>query len=322
MLFDNYIERFKDNMLIQNYSNRSIESYINQTKLFLSFIEEHFPRVRKITEITKDSICEYMNHLIRYKNKRGKGLDSKTIRLKIISIRSFFKFLVKQDFILSNPMIYTELPRKETSLPRNILTENEIMKLITGIKTNTPIGIRNRAIVEVFYSTGIRTSELTSLKISDVNLTEQIVIIVKGKGNKTRVVPLGQYACHYIGLYLDLARKHLLKGKINDDGYLFITERGCPFNKETINKYVIPAVIKDSGIDKKITCYTFRHSIATQLVKNKVDIRYVAELLGHESLETTKKYVHLDITDLKKMHALYHPRESGKHQQTNQPENI
>jgi integrase/recombinase XerD len=290
--------------------------------MFINFIDTNFPRIKNITEITKETIAEYMNHLLYNKDKKGKNLNTKTVALKIITLRNFFKYLLKNDYILTNPMNATELPRKEIELPRNILSENEIKLLLESIKTNTPVGLRNKAIIELFYSTGIRTSELCNLKIPDVNLKEQIVIIVKGKGNKTRIVPAGQHACYYIEQYLEKARKYLLKGNIKDEGYLFLSDRGHKFNKETINKYVISQVMKNVSITKKVTCYTFRHSIASALVKNKVDIRYVAQLLGHESLETTKKYVHLEISDLKKMHSLYHPRESGNNDSVNNSKNI
>ena len=110
-------------------------------------------------------------------------------------------------------------------------------------------------------------------------------------------------------MYLEKSRKFMLKGRVNDEGYLFLSQRGNPFNRETINRCVIGSVIKGIKLNKKVTCYTFRHSVATLLIKNGVDIRFVSELLGHASLKTTQKYCHLEISDLKKMHALYHPRE-------------
>jgi len=163
--------------------------------------------------------------------------------------------------------------------------------------------------VELFYACGIRTSELCNLKIHDVDLKEQTVIVVKGKGNKSRMLPIGQYASYYISLYLEKVRKYMLKGKRNDPGYLFLSQRGNPFNKSTINKCVMRSVAHKAELDKAISCYTMRHSIATHLLRNKVDIMYIASLLGHSSLKTTQKYLRVEIGDLKKMHSLYHPRE-------------
>jgi integrase/recombinase XerD len=157
----------------------------------------------------------------------------------------------------------------------------------------------------------MRTSELCNLKIHDIDLKEQTAIIVLGKGGKTRIVPLGQYACFYIEEYLNRGRKYMLKGNIKDEGYLFLSKNGIPFSRDTINK-VINQIMRNVKINKHISCYSFRHATASHLVKNKVDIRFVSELLGHTNLQTTQRYCHLNITDLKKMHSLYHPREKGE----------
>jgi integrase/recombinase XerD len=200
-------------------------------------------------------------------------------------------------------------PKDEQRLTRNIISEKEVFALLENLKPRDPRAIRNRAIVELFYSCGIRTSELCNLRVQDVDLKEQTITVLKGKGNKSRIIPIGQYASYYIGLYLEKARKHMLKGKREDPGYLFLSQRGNPFNKSTINKSVIRSVTKMVKLQKPISCYTFRHSVATHLLKNKVDIMYIASLLGHASLRATQKYLHVEISDLKRMHSLYHPRE-------------
>ncbi len=312
MKFENYLNYFSDYLIARNFSERTVSSYTHEIKKFLSYIESNYVSIKAITQITKETIADFVNYLTFYKDRMGKSLSSKTIKLKIISLRNFFKYLIKNDYILKNPMILTELPREERELPRSVLTEEEVKEILTKIKTNTPIGMRNKAIVELFYSSGIRTSELADLKINDIDFKEHIAIIVKGKGNKTRMVPVGQHAIFYIEQYLSKARKFMLKGKLKDEGYLFLTERGQKFDRETLNKCVIRQVMKNVRINKKVSCYTFRHSVATHLVKNKVDIRFVSQLLGHESLRTTQKYTHLDINDLKKVHSMFHPRELEK----------
>ena len=312
MKFEKYLNYFKDDLTVRNFSERTVFSYAHEIKKFLSFIEEKYSRITSISQITKDTTADFVNYLTCFKDRKGNSLSSKTIKIKIISLRNFFKYLLKHDYVLNNPMTLIELPREERELPRGILSEEEVKEILTKIKTNTPIGLRNKAIIELFYSCGIRTSELSDLKINDIDLKEHVAIIVKGKGNKTRVVPIGMHACLYIEQYLQTARKFMLKGKLKDKGYLFLNERGQKFNRDTLNKCVMRQVMKNNRINKKVSCYTFRHSLATHLVKNKVDIRYVGQLLGHESLRTTQKYVHLEISDLKKMHAMYHPREQEK----------
>src|SRR4030042_4129040 len=309
MIFEKYINGFSDYLRMKNFSIRTNESYCYEVKKFIFFISENFISIKNITQINKNIILEYLNYLMRYKNRFGKSLSSKTIKLKIAAIRHFFKYLLKSDFILKDPTLTIESPKEERSLPKNIITKIEVKLILDSIDIRTPIGLRNKTIIELFYSCGMRTSELCDLKIHNVDLKEQTVIIEHGKGDKMRVLPLGQYAVDYIEQYISRARKFMLKGRINDEGYLFLTNRGTKFNKETINKNIIHGVVKNLRLNKKVSCYSFRHALATHLVQNKVDIRFVQELLGHESLNTTQKYCHLNITDLKKMHALYHPRE-------------
>ncbi len=309
MKFNKHYNLFKDHLIAKHFSERTVSSYTQEVKKFLTFIDENYTRINQLTQITKQIIADYQNYLTCYKDKKGKSLSSKTIKIKLISVKNFFKYLVKYDYIISDPTTVVELPREEKELPKSVLTEDEVRLILESIKTNTPIGLRNKAILELFYSTGMRTSELANLKITDVDLKEYTTIIYLGKGNKTRVVPIGQYAAFYISEYLEKSRVRMLKGKPTDDGYLFLTEMGTKFKRDTLNKCVIAQVMKNVKIGKKVSCYTFRHSIATHLVKNAVDIRYIAQLLGHESLKTTQKYIHLEISDLKKMHSLYHPRE-------------
>ena len=222
-------------------------------------------------------------------------------------MKKFFFFLVKKDLILKDPTTVLTFPKEEQRLIRNILSEKEVFELLDNTKLRDTIGIRNRAILELFYACGIRTSELCNLRVHDVDLKEQTVTIVKGKGNKSRLLPIGQYTSYYIQLYLEKARKYMLKGKMNDPEYLFLSQRGNPFNKSTINKSVMRSVVQK--MNKHVSCYSFRHAVATHLMRNKVDIMYIAKLLGHASLRTTQKYLHVEISDLKKMHSLYHPRE-------------
>jgi len=312
MKFEKYLNSFIDYLTMKNYSERTIHSYSHELKRFFSFIEEHYPRIIDVSHITKDTCFDFLSYLTCYKDRKGKSLSSKTIKIKVVSVKNFFRFLQKNDYILSDPSALLENPREEKDLPRSVLTEEEVKLILSKINTNTPIGLRNKAIIELFYSSGIRTSELANLKIQDIDFREQIATIVRGKGNKTRIVPVGMHACYYIEQYLSKARKFMLKGVLKDEGYIFLSVKGKPFNRETLNKCVIFEVMKNVDIKKHVSCYTFRHSVATHLVKNHVDIRYIAQLLGHESLRTTQKYVHLEISDLKKMHSLYHPREQDK----------
>jgi integrase/recombinase XerD len=308
MKFLKQIEEFKDYLKVRNYAELTIDSYTTETKKFFRFIEENYSRIENVTQITKEIITDYNNYLNTYKDKRGRLLSTNTKIGRFISLKKFYKFLYQNDYIVKDLLVNYEFPRREKSLPRNIPTVKEVIEIIESCNTRTPQSLRNRAILETFYSTGMRTSELCSLKIQDIDLKEQTAVIVLGKGGKTRIVPLGQYACFYIEEYLNRGRKYMLKGNKKDEGFLFMSKFGIPFSRDSINT-VIQNVMKNVKIDKHITCYSFRHACATHLIKNKVDIRFVSELLGHNNLQTTQRYCHLEISDLKKVHSLYHPRE-------------
>lgn len=303
------ISEFKDFMTAQYYSERTITSYSANILSFLAFLEKYYPRINAFEQISKDILYDYQNYLTNYKSEKGEYISSTTQRLKLTALKKLFSYLIKKDYILIDPTSSLDMPREEQRLTRNILTEQEVKELLNNIPSRTPVGIRNRAIIELFYGCGLRTSELCNLKVGDINLNEQTVRIIKGKGNKDRIVPIGQYAAHYIQVYLNKARNYMLRKTIYDPGNLFLSLRGNPFNKCTINKTVMQSVLKGLKIDKHISCYSFRHSVATHLLANHLDIAYIAKLLGHASLKTTQRYLRIEIEDLKKMYCLHHPRE-------------
>jgi len=310
MIFEKYLEAFKENLFTNNFSQRTIEKYYASTKSFIKFLESYYERINSLQKITKDIISDYQSYLSNYKTKKGINLNNRTQGNRIIGIKKFFNFLLQNDLILNDPTKDISLPRSEETIIRNILTKEEVKLILENIKLISPVNIRNKSIIELVYACGIRTSECCNLKVHDINLKEQIVTVIKGKGNKSRIMPLTQYSVHYLDLYLEKARKFLLKAKLNDPGYIFLTNRGNPFNRSSINKCVIRSILKHSKIkNKHISFYSFRHSLATHLLSEKVDITYIAQLLGHKSLNTTQRYTHVEISDLKKVHSLTHPRE-------------
>ena len=309
MSLKNFISEFSGYLLLQHYSERTIVTYTANVEYFCDFLQKYYPRIQAFEQVTKDIVFDYQNYLSKNKNRKDEIVSTTTQRLKLTALKKLFSFLLKKDYILFDPTTAIDMPREEEQFTRNILSEEEVTKLLKNIPSHTPVGMRNRAMIELFYGCGIRTSELCNLKIRDVNLKDQTATIIKGKGNKSRIVPIGVYASYYIEQYLEKARKYMLRGKLHDPGNLFLSVRGNPFNKCTINKSVIQEVTKGFQFDKHISCYTFRHSVATHLLARHLDIAYIAKLLGHASLRTTQRYVHIEIGDLKKMHSMYHPRE-------------
>jgi integrase/recombinase XerD len=311
MSLQKFVSEFSEYLLLQHYSERTIATYTSNVEHFITFLGSYYPRITSFEQVTKDIVFDYQSYLAKNKNRKDEPVSSTTQRLKLVAVKKLFSFLMKKDYILFDPTMALDMPREEEQFTRTILTEAEVMQLLRNIPEHTPVGIRNRAIIELFYGCGLRTSELCNLKVTDVNLKDQTVTIIKGKSNKSRVVPIGVYAAYYIEQYLEKARKYMLRGKLHDPGNLFLSMRGNPFNKVTINKSVIPSVTKNLKLDKHVSCYTFRHSVATHLLSHHLDIAYIAKLLGHASLRTTQRYAHVEIGDLKKMHSLHHPRELG-----------
>ena len=310
MTFKEQAERFRKDLIRSQYADRTVDNYLSQVQKFSAFIQVYYPdHADDPKRITKDIILDYQNYLVSYHDKSGKYLSNQTIRLKLIALRKFFQFLLESNCILSDPTISIKLPREEKKLIRDIPTQDEVRDIIQSVRPTSPVGLRNRAIIEIFYTCGIRTSELCALKLNDIDLKQQTVTIWNGKGGKSRILPIGQYATEYTQRYLEHARRHFLKGKKIDPGNVFLTSRGNPFSKDTINKSVIRPVEKKIKLNKHITAYSFRHAVATHLLQNRVDITYIAELLGHASIKTTQIYTMVEISDLQRMHGLYHPRE-------------
>jgi len=194
MMFEKHISTFKEYLETHNYSERTVDTYSSNTKRFLVFIKKYYFRVNSVEKITKDILLDYQNYIAHHKTKKGGTLSNSTQCSILKSIKKFFQFLIKSDFILKDPSTAIVFPKEEQRLTRNVLTEKEMETLLNSINLDNPLGLRNRAIIELFYSCGIRTSELCNLKVNDVNLKEQTVTIVKGKGNKSRIAPIGQYA--------------------------------------------------------------------------------------------------------------------------------
>jgi integrase/recombinase XerD len=309
MTLKEQISKFTDHLEAQSFSPRTVEAYTRHATEFTGFLERYYPRATKPNEVTREIVDDYQRFVRDSKTRDGRPPANATIRLKLTAVKILFAYLAKQDLVLRDPTTVIVAPKEEQRLTRRVPTDDEMRDVLNAVSPRNPESMRDRAILELFYACGIRTSELCNLKISEVDLKDQTVTIVAGKGNKTRIVPIGQYAAYYIGLYLEKGRKHHLRGKKQDPGTLFLTSTGRPFSRQTINRSVMGRVNKLVDGEKRITCYSLRHAAATTLIAHGVDIAYVAQLLGHESLETTKRYLKIEIGDLKRMHSLYHPRE-------------
>jgi len=226
-----------------------------------------------------------------------------------LPLRAFFKWLSRENLILSNPASELELPRVHRRLPAHILSREDIERVMAQTALHGELGIRDRAMLETLYSTGIRRFELTGLKLYDVDLRNGTLFVRAGKGERDRYVPLGSRAIDWLRRYIDGVRHELVIEP--DEGWLFLHEFGEPFEKNRLSD-LVKRYLRSAGIDKPGSCHLFRHAMATQMLENGADIRFIQAILGHAQLSTTEIYTHVSIAQLKEVHALTHPAERSR----------
>jgi tyrosine recombinase XerC len=287
---ERYIEKFQRYLEIEkNYSKHTILNYTLDLKGFKQFLGE-----QTIENIDYLILRKYLAAL------KEKNMRSRTIARRLSALRSFFKFLTRDGFIKTNPMLTLLSPKLDKHLPQ-FLTEEEVVKLINAVipkSVTDDLSFRNRAILETFYSTGIRISELVGLNIEDIDFIS-CVVKVRGKGKKERLAPIGDYAIRAIRVYLEKRKKEHEVLFLNKFGRR-ITDRGV---RDIVKKYLHLA-----GIRGGISAHTLRHSFATHLLNRGADLRSVQELLGHANLSTTQIYTHLTTERLKSVYDKAHPR--------------
>ena len=229
--------------------------------------------------------------------------------LKAIAVKMFFKWLIKKRHIPYNPASEMDLPYLPKTLPKNILTPSEVSRILNTIDTTTPIGIRDRAMMETFYSTGIRRLELKNLKIDHINMEQGLLIVAHGKGRKDRFIPIGERAIQWIEKYITDSRP--LFARSSDDNTLFIGDYGKALSVSSIGQ-CMHKIIKQADMGKAGSCHIFRHSMATHMLENGADIRYIQQMLGHAKLTSTQIYTQVSIRKLKEVHEKTHPGKAGK----------
>lgn len=277
-------------------SSNTITSYELDMKKFISFQEAQEPPNSPLTTSHED-VQQFVFELSKSMKPRS--------RARIISgLRSFFDYLVFEDLRTDNPTELIESPKLGQKFP-DTLSVQDIDQLISAIDLGTPLGERNRAIVETLYGCGLRVSELVTLKLSDLYFDEGF-IKVQGKGSKERLIPIGPHTIKYINIYKNEVRNHMPIDYSSTD-ILFLNRRGKQLTRAMIFT-IIKQLNQRSGLNKKVSPHTFRHSFATHLLENGADLRAIQMMLGHESITTTEIYTHLDRRHLTKVLNQYHPR--------------
>ncbi len=292
VLVDQYI-----NFLIieKGLSENTIESYSRDISRYVDYLNQK--KVKRISDAETPVILTYLISL------RDGGLKARSTARHLVTLRGFYRYLLQEKIIKHDPARLLDLPKSGLKLP-DVLSVSEIKLLLSTPDTQTPLGLRNAAMIELLYAAGLRVSELVNLKSLDIN-TEAGFVRVIGKGSKERIVPIGNYAKDIIDRYVKTARSLLLKDAVSH--YMFVARAGKPMTRQGFWKLLKQYALQ-AGIAKKITPHSFRHSFASHLLEGGADLRAVQIMLGHADISTTQIYTHVAREHLKQMHEKYHPR--------------
>jgi len=299
------LSEYLDWQQVRGYAEGTLHNgqlYIGQ---FISWLEER--SVFDAREVTKPMLERYQRHLFAYRKKDDQPLSLSGQHVRLSTIQGFFKWLCRRNYLVANPAADLELPRLAQRLPKAVLTAQEAEQVLSLPPLDSHVGLRDRAILEVLYATGIRRKELCNLKLYDIDLERGTLMVRQGKGRKDRLLPLGDRAALWVRKYIEDARPELAIEP--DERDLFLSYTGRVLGAATLGN-LVRGYVKDSGIGKSGSCHLFRHAMATLMLENGADIRYIQEMLGHAKLNTTEIYTRVNIQKLIEVHRLTHPAES------------
>lgn len=297
-MFQDILETYLYYLRIERgLSENTIKSYERDIKQYLEYIESN--KMDSLNQITRYHILSFLQ------KQREIGKSSNSIVRMVSSLRKFHQYLALEKIIDHDPMELIDTPKKVKTLPEVISLES-VEKLIEISDTNTTLGLRDRAILELMYATGLRISELCHLKMNELHLTMSL-IQTRGKGNKERIIPISDTAKQWLELYLDTSRVTLNNKNSSDSPYVFLNARGGSLSRQGVWKK-IKQLVNQAGISQNVTPHTLRHSFATHLLENGADLRIVQELLGHSDISTTQIYTHITKHRLQSVYKNYHPR--------------
>ncbi len=297
-MWQSYINGFQAYLQLErSMSGNTIEAYLRDIGKLVQYLEIH-----QLTVSPEKITLDLLRDMLRWLNDLG--LDVRSQARLISGIKTFYKYLLIEDLITSDPTDLLEAPRLSRKIPE-VLTYDEIRRMTEAIDHSEPHGLRNRAIIETLYACGLRVTELTTLRITNLYLDIGFVKVL-GKNDKERLVPIGEEAVKHIGYYVEGVRRHL-KIKKGHENILFLNRRGGQLSRIMVF-YIIKELAKLAGIEKNVSPHTFRHSFATHLIEGGADLKAVQDMLGHESITTTEIYTHLDTDYLKETVLNFHPR--------------
>ncbi len=304
MDYELWQQGFSDYMRSYNRSEMTIKSHMVTVRQFLRFLVER--GLSDLHELQKSDVEAYQVSLERVLTHKGTPLTLSSKNGKVSAVRSFIKFLRRTHVLMTDPARDIVLPRPPRTILPELPTEEMIWKLLETPDVSTPLGLRDRAVLELFYSSALRNSELRLLQVGDVDFSRLQVRVYRGKGGRGRVVPVGESAAAWVEEYLTKARAFLLGEK--EHGFLFVSYRGRPFKINRMGELVV-RVAEVAKLPMRVTPHVLRHCCATHMLRNKVRFRHLQDFLGHVSPSSTQIYTRVELSDLKEAHRACHPRE-------------
>ena len=289
-------------MRVHNYATTTISCRRRYLGYFTRFCAQH--GVDAADAVSFELLQGYQRRLFEHRKRDGEPLTVATQAQRLIPVCHFFSWLRRSGQLRANPAGDLLMPRPDRRLPEATLSTTEMATLLAQPDVSRPLGLRDRAILEVFYSSALRRQELIDLEVRDVAFERATVFVRRGKGSKDRYVPIAERALFWVRLYLDLARPRFTNEQITEQ--LFLSSVGTPICPDWLSRK-IKRYLHDANIPKKGSCHLLRHTVATLLLEGGADIRYVAEMLGHTRLETTQRYTHVSIDHLRTIHTTTHP---------------
>lgn len=297
-----YQDAFHEWEAVVGYSPRTVAAQRHAIGRFIAWADER--GLSRPQDITRPILERYQRHIYHHRKANGQPLTVSAQLGLILPLQAWFKWLTKQNHILYNPAADLDLPTRPKALPKGLLSVSQIEDILNGCDISKPEGVRLRAMLEVFYSTGVRRFELAGLKLFDVDIERGALMVRQGKGSKDRLVPVGERACAWVDKYLREARPELACG--HDDHVLFLDDDGQGFAPERVGD-LVKRHLMASGVEHAGSCHLFRVACATHMLENGADIRFIQSLLGHAKLDTTQIYTQVSLAKLKEVHAATHP---------------
>jgi integrase/recombinase XerD len=295
-----------DWMGAHGYSPRTVENRQRMLAHLVVWLDER--GVTRPVDVTRPMLERYQRWLFHYRKRDGTPLTFRSQSQRLLPVRAFFKWAARQHHLVHNPASELELPKVEKRLPRPALTAAEAEQVLAQPDLSTVAGVRDRAMLEVLYSTGIRRIELAGLAVFDIDHDRHTLLVRQGKGRKDRLIPIGERALAWIDRYHHEARPRWAREP--DNGVLFLTSNGDPFSLDRLTQ-LARHYVQASGVNKQGACHLFRHTLATLMLEGGADLRYVQQMLGHADISTTQIYTHVSIRHLQAIHTATHPAASN-----------